>query len=149
MTCILDGMNFPLSNSLLKQELVICKLKKKVITTAFAMKHCFPTKPTPIGKGFSAIQSYHWHNTLKLWDFLYNLTTNYLPYKTTHDIKPSLSLQKLPETAVKHTDCTASSWQIQQKQHKPDRYIKEHLQASNWLLQFCNNSHLKPTLLDW
>ncbi len=30
------------------------------------MKHCFPMKLIPTGKGFSAIQSYNWHNAVKL-----------------------------------------------------------------------------------
>ncbi len=141
-------MNFLFSNGYPNQVLVIHKLKKKGISAAFAMKHCFLTKPIPMGKGLSAIQTCHWHYAVKLQDFPCNLATNYQPYNASHDIKPSLSPQKLPETEVDNTVCTASSHQIQQKQCEADRYIKEHLQTRNRFQQFCNNPHLSAICLD-
>ncbi len=41
------------------------------------LKHCFPTKPAPIGKGFASIQLHHKHLKISMKDMLFQLATSY------------------------------------------------------------------------
>ncbi len=61
MTRSLDGMKIPFNKGTPKQLIIICELKKKVVVAGFAQKHCFPNKPIPFKKGYSAIRSHHWN----------------------------------------------------------------------------------------
>ena len=51
MTRYLDAMTFVSRRSNPKQQLVMRELKKLALTVLFTKKHCFPTKPIPMGRG--------------------------------------------------------------------------------------------------
>jgi hypothetical protein len=55
MSHYLDDMSFPFAKGTPKQQIVMRELKKMTINVGFILKHCFPSKPTPTGKGYSAI----------------------------------------------------------------------------------------------
>ena len=58
------------------------EFKKMAANVHFMLKHCFPMKPAPVGKGYAAIQ----HHQLKilLKDILFELATS---YKTLNPIR--------------------------------------------------------------
>ena len=77
MTRYLDGMNFPFAKGTPKQQLVMREFKKMAVNFRFMLKHCFPMKPAPVGKGYAAIQHHHKHLKILLKDTLFELATSY------------------------------------------------------------------------
>ena len=77
MTRYLDGMDFPFARGTPKQQLVMREFKKMAINVRFILKHCFPSKPAPNGKGYSAIQNHHKHLKCSMKDVLFELASTY------------------------------------------------------------------------
>jgi hypothetical protein len=77
MTRYLDGMDFPFARGTPKQQLVMREFKKMAINVRFILKHCFPSKPAPNGKGYSAIQNHHKHLKTSMKDVLFELSSTY------------------------------------------------------------------------
>jgi len=48
-----------------------------VINVGFVLKHCFPSKPMPTGKGYSAIQCHHNKLKVSMKDILFELANSY------------------------------------------------------------------------
>ena len=76
MTRYLDGMNFPFSKGMPKQQLVMREFKKMAVNVQFMLKHCIPTNPSLIGKGFTSIQHHHTHLKISMKDVLFQLATS-------------------------------------------------------------------------
>ena len=77
MTHYLDRMNFPFAKGTPKQQLIMKEFKKMAVNVHFMLKHCFPMKPAPVGKGYAAIQHHHKHLKILLKDTLFELATSY------------------------------------------------------------------------
>ena len=54
MTRYLYGMSFPLPKGKPKQMLVMHEFKKMAVKVHFILKHCFPARIPPEGKGYAA-----------------------------------------------------------------------------------------------
>ena len=72
MTRYLDGINFQFAKGTPKQQLVMREFKKMAVNICFMLKHCFPMKPAPVGKGYAAIQHHHKHLKISLKDILFH-----------------------------------------------------------------------------
>jgi hypothetical protein len=70
-------MDFPFARGTPKQQLVMKEFKKMAINVRFILKHCFPSKPAPNGKGYSAIQNHHKHLKCSMKDVLFELASTY------------------------------------------------------------------------
>ena len=70
-------MNFPFAKGTPKHQLVMREFKKMAVNVRFMFKHCFPTKPAPIGKGFASIQHHHEHLKISMKDVIFQLATSY------------------------------------------------------------------------
>jgi hypothetical protein len=77
MTRYLDGMNFPFAKGSPKQQLVMREFKKMAVNVRFVLKHCYPPKTIPSGKGYSAIQQHHKHMKTSMKDILFELATSF------------------------------------------------------------------------
>ncbi len=71
MTRYLDSMNFPFAKGTPKQQLIMREFKEMAVNVRFMLKHCFPTKPAPIGKGFTSIKYHHKHLKISMKDVLF------------------------------------------------------------------------------
>ena len=85
----LDGMNFPLAKGIPKQQMVMREFKKMAVNVCFMLKHCFPMKPTPVRKGYAAIQHHHKHLKILLKDILFELATLYKLMNPIRGVLPS------------------------------------------------------------
>ena len=94
----LDGMNFPLAKGIPKQQMVMREFKKMAVNVCFMLKHCFPMKPAPVGKGYAAIQHHHKHLKILLKDILFELATSYKLMNLIKGVVPGSPFQKNPET---------------------------------------------------
>jgi AAA+ superfamily predicted ATPase len=73
MTRYINTMNFPLPKGTPKQQLVMRKFKKMAINVQVILKYCFPSKPAPNGKGYSASHHQHKHLKTSMKDVLFEL----------------------------------------------------------------------------
>ena len=58
MIYYLDGMNFPFAKGTPKQRLVMREFKKMAVNVCFMLKHCFPTRKPPAGRGYAAVKNH-------------------------------------------------------------------------------------------
>jgi hypothetical protein len=77
MTRYLDGMGFPFPKGTPKQQLVMREFKKMAVNVSFILKHCFSSKPPPVGKGYAAVQYHIKKMNVTMKDVLFELTTGY------------------------------------------------------------------------
>ena len=45
-----DTMNYPLPGGTAKQQFVMTEFKKMAVNVPFMLKHCFTSRPAPVGK---------------------------------------------------------------------------------------------------
>ena len=57
------------------------------------LKHCFPTKPSPSGQGYGAIQHHHKHLKMSMKDVLFELATSNKLMHPVRGIVPGLPFQ--------------------------------------------------------
>ncbi len=77
MTRYLDGMAFPVPKGTPKQMLVMREFKKMAVNVRFILKHCFPARVPPTGRGYSAIQNHHKHLKVSMRDVLFELASTF------------------------------------------------------------------------
>ena len=101
------------------------------VNVRFMMKHCFPSKPTPTGRGYSAIQSHHMHLKCSMKDVLRELSTTYKlmnpirgivpgsPYKTTDVTEQS------DDDIDRQIEADNGEWQKQASKYVRERIFPE------------------------
>ena len=97
MTRYLDGMNFPFAKGTPKQQLVMREFKKMAVNVCFMLKHCFPKKSPPVGKGYAAIQHHHKHLKISLKDVLFELASSYKLFNPIRGVVPYSPIRGNPE----------------------------------------------------
>ena len=57
--------------------IVYIPIAKMAVNVHFILKHCFPARLPPMGKGYAAIQNHHKHLKISIKDILFELATSY------------------------------------------------------------------------
>ena len=83
ITFYLGCMIFSFTNGTHKKTIGDEEIKKVVVNVRSILKHCFATKPAPIGKGYAAIQCHQRHLRISMRDFIFKLA---ISYKLMHDV---------------------------------------------------------------
>jgi hypothetical protein len=128
MTRYLDGMSVPFPKGSPKQQLVIREFKKMAVNVRFILKHCFPTKQPPSGKGYSALQRHHKHLNISMKDILFELATNYKIMNPIRGIVPGSPFKDQVHVSCavdeidKQLEIGNSEWQ-----KKASSYVKERI----------------------
>jgi hypothetical protein len=128
MTRYVDLMSFPFPKSSAKQQLVIHEFKKLAVNVRFILKHCFPTKQPPSGKGYSALQIHHKHLNISMKDIFFELAMNYKIMNPIRGIVPwspfkdQVHVSCVVDEIDKQLEIGNSEWQ-----KKASSYVKERI----------------------
>ena len=103
MTRYLDAMNFPLPKGTPKQQLVMREFKKMAVNVCFIMKHCFPTRKPPAGRGYAAVKNHQKQLKISMKDILFELASSYKVMNPIRGILPGSPLMVKGDT-TSHED---------------------------------------------
>jgi hypothetical protein len=151
MTRYLDGIDFPFPKGTPKQQLVMREFKKMAINVRFILKHCFPAKPPPTGKGYAAIQSHHKHMRVSMKDILFELASTYKIMNPIRGIVPgspegnACILPNIANDIDRRLEMENSGWQ-----KKASQYVKERItpESRYKLKKFIDDEMLNKIRLD-
>jgi hypothetical protein len=151
MTRYLDAMNFPLPKGTPKQQLVMREFKKMAINVRFIMKHCFPLKPAPSGKGYGAIQLHHKHMKTSMRDVLFELASTYKLMNPIQGVVPGSPFRKRQES-INTTDPIDEKIALEQSGWMKEAitYVKERITPDSRykLRKFIEDEKLNRIRLD-
>ena len=92
------------------------EFKKMAVNMRFMLKYCFPTKPAPIGKGFTSIQHHHKHLKISMKDVLFQLANSYKLMNPIRGVVPG-----------------SASWNNTEVEDKDDIDMKIAAENSQWM----------------
>jgi hypothetical protein len=78
------------------------EFKKMAVNVRFILKHCFPARLPPMGKGYAAIQNHHKHVKISMKDILFELATSYKIMNPIRGIVPGSPLIEQPNLGKDH-----------------------------------------------
>jgi hypothetical protein len=144
-------MNFPFPRGTPKQQLVMREFKKMAINVRFILKHCFPAKQPPSGKGYAAIQSHHKHMKVSMKDVLFDLADSYKIMNPIRGILPgspeatARTFTVVENDIDKRLEIENGGWQKQATQYVKDRITPE---SRYKLKKFIDDEMLNKIRLD-
>jgi hypothetical protein len=151
MTRYLDDMTFPVPKGTPKQMLVMREFKKMAVNVRFILKHCFPARVPPTGKGYLAIQNHHKHLKISMRDVLFELATMFKILNPIRGIVPNSPITQesvdVPseDDIDKHLTNANSDWQ-----KKAANYVKDKITPDSRykLKKFVDDEMLHKIRLD-
>ncbi len=151
MTRYLDGMAFLFLKGTPMQQLVMREFKKMAVNVRFILKHCFPSRLPPTGKGYAAIQSHHKHLKILMKDILFELASGYKIMNPIRGILPGSpignqpNLNNIGNEIDQHLDTSNSQWQ-----KEASIYVRERITPDSRykLKKFIDDEKLNKIRLD-